>query len=58
MLHIKPNMPKEWEGLTFRLTHLNSFIEIAIAKNNNALVTLLKGEPTQVNINGTVVAVK
>lgn len=58
MLHVKPNMPKEWEGLSFRLTHLNSFVEITIAQDNSVTVTLLEGEPTKANINGTVVEVK
>ena len=54
MLHIRPNMPKEWESLTFRLHYLGSWIEITVNRDNSAQVKLLAGNHTSVNINGVV----
>lgn len=58
ILHIRPNMPKEWKGLTFRLHYLGSWIEISVTKDNQAQVKLLAGEHTKVNINGTITEVQ
>lgn len=58
ILQITPNMPKEWEGLTFRLHYLNSFVEITVDAKNDANVTLVDGEPAQVRINGVLTDVK
>lgn len=57
MLHIHPNMPKEWEGLSFRLHYLGSWLEIRVEKDNTAKVKLLSGKHTKVNVNGDTVEV-
>lgn len=58
MLCVKPNMPKEWEGLTFRLHHEDALIEISVDAKNNAEVTLIEGPPVQVCVNKTIMDVK
>lgn len=58
VLQITPNMPGEWEGLSFRLHYLNSFVEITVDTTNNAVVTLLEGEPARIRINGMMTEVK
>lgn len=50
ILSIRPNMPKEWEGLTFRIHYLNSWLEIRINSDNSADVTLLEGDHITVRI--------
>lgn len=57
MLHIRPNMPKEWKGLTFRLHYLGSWIEISVTADNRAQVRLLSGENAKININGKIIEV-
>ena len=42
-LNITPKMPKEWEGVTFRIHYLNSWLEISIDAKNNAAVKVLEG---------------
>ena len=54
VLNIRPNMPKEWSGLTFRLHHYQSWLEISVQKNNEVEVKLLKGDHTQIKINGEI----
>lgn len=54
MLHIRPNMPKEWENLTFRLHYLGSWIQISVTGEDQVQVTRLAGEHTKININGTI----
>lgn len=56
-LSIRPNMPKEWEGLSFRIHYLNSWLEFKVEANNEAAVTLLEGDSVNVKINGNVVTV-
>lgn len=52
MLHIKPNMPVEWEALSFRLHYMRRWIDITIKNGNRTDVTLLSGEHMRVMING------
>lgn len=54
ILSIKPNMPKEWEGLTFRVHHKGSWLEISVEKDNSVQVKVLEGEPVKIKINGDV----
>lgn len=58
VLQVTPHMPAQWEGISFRLQYLNSFLEITVDASNRATVTLLEGEPTQVRINGELTDVK
>lgn len=51
MLYIRPNMPKEWQGLTFRIHHFDSWLEIHVDTANKVQAKLLSGEHTKVNIN-------
>lgn len=48
ILHIKPNLPKEWDGLKFRLHYHKSRVEIDIDKNKGVKVKLLEGEHTKI----------
>lgn len=52
MLCIQPNMPPEWNGLTFRIHYLNSWLEIAVQADNHVDVKILEGEHTVVKVNG------
>lgn len=52
ILNITPKMPKEWEGVTFRIHYLNSWLEISIDAKNNAAVKVLEGAQTDVKVNG------
>lgn len=52
ILCIRPNMPAEWNQITFRIHYLNSWLEINISRNNEAKVTVLKGDSLTVKING------
>lgn len=54
ILKICPNMPKEWNDLTFRLHYYGSWIEITVSGDNTASVKLLSGEHAKVNINGSI----
>lgn len=56
-LYIKPNMPKEWEGLRFRLNDHGSLLELTIHADNSVEAKLISGEHTKLNINGEVVHV-
>lgn len=49
---IRPHMPKEWEGLTFRLHHRGSWLEISVSPDNSVNVTVLEGGPVTVRRNG------
>ena len=51
ILNITPKMPKEWEGVTFRIHYLNSWLEISIDAKNNAAVKVLEGAQTDVKVN-------
>lgn len=55
MLHIRPNLPKEWEKLSFRLHCPEAWLEIEIGAGNRAAVTVLEGKEIEININGTLV---
>lgn len=57
ILNITPKMPKEWEGVTFRIHYLNSWLEISIDAKNNAAVKVLKGAQTDVKVNGKLMRV-
>lgn len=50
-------MPKEWEGVTFRIHYLNSWLEISIDAKNNAAVKVLEGAQTDVKVNGKLMRV-
>ena len=52
ILCIQPNMPPEWNGLTFRIHYLNSWLEIAVQADNHVDVKILEGEHTVVKGNG------
>ena len=54
VLKIHPNMPEEWESLTFRLHYLGAWLEIAVDGQNQAQVTRLSGNPVRLEINGEV----
>lgn len=57
ILSIRPNMPKEWENLTFRIHYVDSWLEIKISADNSALVKVLEGDHITVRINGETVEV-
>lgn len=57
ILNITPKMPKEWEGVTFRIHYLNSWLEISIDAKNNAAVKVLEGAQTDVKVNGELMRV-
>lgn len=57
ILNITPKMPKEWEGVTFRIHYLNSWLEISIDARNNAAVKVLEGAQTDVKVNGKLMRV-
>ena len=52
MLCIQPNMPPEWNGLTFRIHYIKSRLEIAVQADNHVDVKILEGEHTVVKVNG------
>ena len=54
VLNICPHMPEEWTGLTFRIHHFNSWLEISVKKGNEVEVKLLQGDHTKVKINGVI----
>ncbi|MFR2488647.1 MAG: glycosyl hydrolase family 65 protein, partial [Hungatella sp.] len=43
---------KEWEGLSFKLHHRGSKMEITVLPDNSVTVTVLEGGPVSVRING------
>ena len=51
-LHLKPQLPAEWESLTFRVHQGSSWLEISIRKENQVTVNVLDGEPVPVIIEG------
>lgn len=53
ILQVEPNMPKEWDGLSFRLHYVGRWLEISVQRDNSAQVKLLSGGPMTVKINGT-----
>ena len=57
ILNITPKMPKEWEGVIFRIHYLNSWLEISIDAKNNAAVKVLEGAQTDVKVNGKLMRV-
>ena len=52
VLNICPHMPKEWEGLSFRLHYYGSWVEITIDPANQVSVKRLSGEPAKIRIKG------
>ena len=52
ILNVKPNMPKEWSSLKFRLHYDNAWLEIRTDGNNQAEVRRLDGAPVGIWING------
>ena len=57
MLKVHPNMPKEWQGLTFRLHYRGAWLEITADGSNQAKVIRLAGEPVEAEINGKVTTI-
>lgn len=57
ILNISPKMPKEWEGVTFRIHYLDSWLEISIDAKNKAAVKVLEGARTDVKVNGKLMRV-
>ena len=55
VIDIRPHMPKEWKGLSFKLHHRGSRLEIAVSPDNRVTVTVLEGGPVTVRMNGKVV---
>lgn len=45
VIDIRPHMPKEWKGLSFKLHHRGSRLEIAVSPDNRVTVTVLGGRP-------------
>ncbi|XCP85238.1 glycosyl hydrolase family 65 protein [Roseburia hominis] len=52
VLHIHPNLPKEWEGLNFRIHHRGTSLEVAISADGSVELTVLEGEEITVCVNG------
>ena len=52
ILCIQPHMPPEWNGLTFRIHYLNSWLEIAVRADNSVEVKVLEGESMEIKVNG------
>lgn len=52
ILSICPHMPKEWEGLSFRLHYQGTWVEIAVSPDNQVEIRILEGGPVKVRING------
>ena len=57
-LDICPHMPKEWEGLSFRVHHGGAWLEISIDGDNQVQVKALSGSHASVRINGGMVSVE
>lgn len=57
MLNIRPNMPKEWNKLTFRLHYMGAWMEISVTGENKAEIRLLSGEHIRVRLNGEITEV-
>ena len=54
MLKVCPNMPKEWQKLSFRLHYRGAWLEITSDGSNQAEVRRLAGDPVEVEVNGSV----
>lgn len=52
VLDIRPHMPKEWEGLSFRLHYRGSRLQISVCPDNSAALRVLEGGPVAVRIHG------
>lgn len=52
-LHINPNLPKEWKGLTFRLHCPGSWLEIHIDEAQHVDIAVLNGKDVDILVNGT-----
>ncbi|MFR8290087.1 MAG: glycosyl hydrolase family 65 protein [Coprococcus comes] len=50
-------MPKEWQGLTFRLHYRGAWLEITTDEKNQAKVSRLAGDPVEVEVNGEVTTI-
>lgn len=51
-IHLKPQLPKEWKSLTFRVRQKDSWLEIAIREGNQVTVRVLEGEPVEIIVEG------
>ena len=49
---INPTMPKEWEGLSFKIHYYGAWLEICIGADNHVEVKRLAGEEIVVKANG------
>ena len=54
VVDIRPHMPKEWSGLSFRLHYRGAKLSITVTPDNQADVKLLEGSPVTVRVNGKV----
>lgn len=52
VLHIRPSLPREWEGLRFRLHHRGTQLEVAIAADGSVDLAVLEGEEITVWVDG------
>lgn len=52
-LCIRPNLPKEWNQITFRIHYLCAWLEIVIDGKNQVNVKILEGERVPIKVNGT-----
>ena len=52
VLNIRPNMPGEWNRITFRLHYRGTWLEISVDHENQAQVSRLAGDPIPVCRNG------
>ena len=53
-LNIDPNMPNEWEDVTFKIHYQGTAIRIKITKDNEVDVKRLGGEPMDIVVKGKV----
>ena len=53
-----PHMPPEWNGLTFRIHHLDSWLEITVHADNSVEVKVLEGGSVEIRIQGEKVTVR
>ncbi|MCI8639384.1 MAG: glycoside hydrolase family 65 protein [Coprococcus sp.] len=58
VLHVDPRLPKEWEGITFRLHHKGAWIEVSISGAQEVSLSLLEGEEVQAVVKGEIVKVQ
>lgn len=52
LLRIRPNLPKEWSALRFRLHHRGTYLEVAVTAEGRVELTVLEGEEIEVQVNG------